>query len=448
MPSRRARHQAGGRDADGAEHADRGVHAVRDEACASRSRRPRAARRPASSSAPSSSLTSPRFISGPAASRIASTRALSAVSASSSSRVSSPVRADVAARMTHAAACRCRCSVTSIAVDRVDARCRSGSSAPQRRAGGVAEVERDRAAVPGTPSIARRRHSRRRRPGVAPCATATCAGVDHVDARPCVLSPRGRDQAALDGERADPGEDVAAVLASVTTRPGRRRPAGTGSRRRRRRASERETTATLLVSGSAPPMPSIWRGSGEPMTASRTGVARGRVGGQVARRGSRRPSTCRRASQCRGLPSEHRHLRQLRSRVDERSPLPRAWRACRRCRGRARRPRGARASSPPCASRVCAASRAPRRRLARGTTHDAVVVGDDHVAGLIDRAGADDRHVHRAEGLLDRALRGDRPRPDREAHLGQVAHVAHAGVDDQAAHAARHRASVASSSPK
>ncbi len=30
-----------------------------------------------------------------------------------------------------------------------------------------------------------------------------------------------------------------------------------------------EMMPTLLVSGSAPPMPSIWRGSGEPMTASR-----------------------------------------------------------------------------------------------------------------------------------------------------------------------------------
>ena len=30
------------------------------------------------------------------------------------------------------------------------------------------------------------------------------------------------------------------------------------------------TTATLLVNGWAPPMPSIWRGSGEPMTPSST----------------------------------------------------------------------------------------------------------------------------------------------------------------------------------
>jgi hypothetical protein len=32
---------------------------------------------------------------------------------------------------------------------------------------------------------------------------------------------------------------------------------------------ERDTIATLLVSGSAPPIPSIWRLSGEPITASR-----------------------------------------------------------------------------------------------------------------------------------------------------------------------------------
>ena len=33
--------------------------------------------------------------------------------------------------------------------------------------------------------------------------------------------------------------------------------------------TDQVATATLLVSGSAPPMPSIWRGSGEPITASR-----------------------------------------------------------------------------------------------------------------------------------------------------------------------------------
>jgi hypothetical protein len=40
------------------------------------------------------------------------------------------------------------------------------------------------------------------------------------------------------------------------------------------------TTATLLVSGSAPPMPSIWRSSGLPITpsrkASRSAVSAGR----------------------------------------------------------------------------------------------------------------------------------------------------------------------------
>src|SRR5262245_29739348 len=76
------------------------------------------------------------------------------------------------------------------------------------------------------------------------------------------------------------------------------------------------------------------------------------------------------------------------------------------------------------------------RPIARHDT-DAVVVSHDHVAGADRRAGADDRHVHRAERLLDGALRGDRLRPDGELHLGEVANVAHAGLDDQASHAVR-----------
>ena len=39
--------------------------------------------------------------------------------------------------------------------------------------------------------------------------------------------------------------------------------------------------ATLLVSGCAPPMPSIWRGSGEPMMRQQQRVPRGRIGRQV-----------------------------------------------------------------------------------------------------------------------------------------------------------------------
>src|SRR5215470_4426651 len=73
-------------------------------------------------------------------------------------------------------------------------------------------------------------------------------------------------------------------------------------------------------------------------------------------------------------------------------------------------------------------------RRGREPRHDAhaVVVADHHVAGIDEAGAADDRNVHRAERLLHRALRVDRARPDREAHGGQVAYVADAGVDDQA----------------
>jgi hypothetical protein len=66
------------------------------------------------------------------------------------------------------------------------------------------------------------------------------------------------------------------------------------------------------------------------------------------------------------------------------------------------------------------------------TRHDAnpVVVGHDHVTRMDRRTGADDRHVHRTEALLHRALGEYRFRPDGKAHPGQVAHVAHSGLDD------------------
>ena len=65
--------------------------------------------------------------------------------------------------------------------------------------------------------------------------------------------------------------------------------------------------------------------------------------------------------------------------------------------------------------------------------HDhAVVVGHDDVARVDERAGHDDRHVDRAGGGLHRSLRGDRARPHREVHRGQLRDVADAGVDDDA----------------
>ena len=91
--------------------------------------------------------------------------------------------------------------------------------------------------------------------------------------------------------------------------------------------------------------------------------------------------------------------------------------------------------SPSFASRASAAS-AACCAIAGGNDDDAVVVGNHHVPRIDQRAGADHRNVHRAERCLDRALGADRPGKDRELHFGQVLHVAHAAVDDQALRAA------------
>ena len=68
---------------------------------------------------------------------------------------------------------------------------------------------------------------------------------------------------------------------------------------------------------------------------------------------------------------------------------------------------------------------------------NAVVIGDDYVAGLDIGAGADHGNVDGTERLLDRPLRRHAFRPDGEAHLREIAHVAHAGVDDEADAAVR-----------
>ncbi len=71
-----------------------------------------------------------------------------------------------------------------------------------------------------------------------------------------------------------------------------------------------------------------------------------------------------------------------------------------------------------------------------GDDHDPVVVGEDHVAGADDLAVDRDRHVHRAAGGLDGALRRDGTRPGGEAHVAQLLGVADAGVHDDPAHPA------------
>ena len=95
---------------------------------------------------------------------------------------------------------------------------------------------------------------------------------------------RGRGQAALDRERADPGEQVAAVL-----------PVGDGGLVDSNLQEEvidvrigpngLEITATLEVSGCAPPIPSICLASGLPMIrSSRSSRAAGSAGRSSARK--------------------------------------------------------------------------------------------------------------------------------------------------------------------
>src|SRR5262245_32767801 len=86
-----------------------------------------------------------------------------------------------------------------------------------------------------------------------------------------------------------------------------------------------------------------------------------------------------------------------------------------------------------------ALSRGLERSPRHGARHadDAVVLGDDHVTRVDERAAANHRHVHRAERLLDRALRVDRAAPHRKAHVAEGPYVPAATVDDEPAHAAR-----------
>jgi hypothetical protein len=78
-----------------------------------------------------------------------------------------------------------------------------------------------------------------------------------------------------------------------------------------------------------------------------------------------------------------------------------------------------------------------RLRPLAGDDAHAVVVGNDQIARIHEHSGADDWDVHAAERLLHRPLRRNVFRPDGKAHRGQIAHVAHAGFDDQTLHAVR-----------
>lgn len=64
-------------------------------------------------------------------------------------------------------------------------------------------------------------------------------------------------------------------------------------------------------------------------------------------------------------------------------------------------------------------------RCGAGHHADAIVIGHDHIAGLHQRAAADDGDIDRAQGLLHRALRRDGRGPDAKAHRPQIPRVAH-----------------------
>jgi hypothetical protein len=118
------------------------------------------------------------------------------------------------------------------------------------------------------------------------------------------------------------------------------------------------------------------------------------------------------------------------------SPAPDA---CRTCRGRARRTASLARLAPSLASRLAAAS-SVFAAIARGTqttpSSSATITSPGVTSMPAQTTGMfTEPSVALIVPLLLMALA-----PDREAHLGQRLHVAHAGVDHQGAGAARHEA--------
>ena len=195
-------------------------------------------------------------------------RAFSAALPSSCSGVSSPVMPKSLGAQDHD-----RHAVVDAghldAVDVIDGRCRSAAATPQlepatsRNSSGIA------AAVPGTPSMRASPSYSTAPSGVGTCATAMLP-VFTMWMRTGVVVAGDRHEPVLDRPRADAGENVAAVLAvadfGLVDHDLQEQIVDVGMRR----ARDALMTATLLVSGCAPPTPSICRASGEPMAASST----------------------------------------------------------------------------------------------------------------------------------------------------------------------------------
>jgi hypothetical protein len=271
---------------------------------------------------------------------------------------------------------------------------------------------------------------------------ASLAGILHVD-RHAGLAVLPRHQPALDREGADTGEDVAAVLAvghhgavhrhlqeeviDIDPRPIRAL-----------------TTATFEVSGSAPPMPSIWRGSGVPMIAHQEGVAILRqcveeiapLRGPAAHPHDPNPSAI-------GAPRMPAHVRGVHrcdaaqtSVSDIRSPSRPAVRACRTCRD----------PSSPAARRWRLASSASRARAFSSTSVGLFPLdhADPVIVGQTTSPGSTAAPAQTTGTLTEPSV--SLTVPCAEIALDQTGkpisrgpHIAHARVDDQPAQPARLR---------
>ena len=136
------------------------------------------------------------------------------------------------------------------------------------------------AALPGTPSIRASPAYSTRPPGVA-TVMSHCMSVLRVSTRNVLAAPRGATipVSSANGTTAASMLPQFGVVSTVSL-------SGCSCANRKSRSTPGllpgETMPTLLVSGCAPPRPSICRGSGEPMTASSTRSRKGSSPGRSA----------------------------------------------------------------------------------------------------------------------------------------------------------------------
>ena len=123
---------------------------------------------------------------------------------------------------------------------------------------------------------------------------------------------------------------------------------------------------------------------------------------------------------------------ELDAEVDELRPQTRTGR------GRARPTRAGRGSRASLASRAsdCSSAQAASSRPTATTPSSSAQITSP---GAIVTPPIATGHVDRTRRRLDRALARHVPAPHREAHRPQIARVADAGIDHQAAHAPRHQ---------